>query len=118
MQEEEKINETPVRPLGEQMLGEEPVVVQETPIDMTKVNTASRGEVLCGISFNPSGSDEVATVKRACGYLMDVIEKHREEHAQQGTLTADREFLMNHALGEILNAQMNAVKVITFNPEV
>ena len=48
---------------------------------------------------------------------MDVIEKHREESIQHGTLTADREFLMNHALGEILNAQMNTVKVITFNPE-
>lgn len=117
MQEEEKINVTPVGTNGEQSLGEEPVVVSETPIDMSKVATTSRGERLCGITFNPSGSDEVATVKRACAYLMDVIEKHREESIQHGTLTADREFLMNHALGEILNAQMNTVKVITFNPE-
>ena len=78
MQEKEKINVSPVGTNGEQVLGEEPVVVQETPIDMTKVSMTSRGERLCGISFNPSGSEEVATVKRACAYLMDVIEKHRE----------------------------------------
>jgi hypothetical protein len=118
MQEEEKINTSPVGTNGEQVLGEEPVVVQETPIDMTQVSMTSRGERLCGISFNPSGSDEVATVKRACAYLMDVLEKHREENSQHGTLTADREFLINHALGQVLNAQMNVVKVITFDPEV
>lgn len=118
MSEEEKINETPVQPNGGQVLGEEPVVVQETPIDMSKVSLTSRGEKIVGINFNPSANSEVDTVKRACAFLIDTIEKHREENIQHGTLTADREFLMNHALGEILNAQMNVVKVITFNPEV
>lgn len=92
----------------------EPTIVNEELIDMTKVSDISRGEKLVGINFNPSADTEVDTVKRACAYLIDVIEKHREEHAQHGTLTADREFLMNHALGEIINAQMNVVKVITF----
>jgi len=92
----------------------EPTIVNEDIIDMTKVSDVSRGESLIGINFNPSADTEVDTVKRACAYLIDVIEKHREEHGQHGTLTADREFLMNHALGEIINAQMNVVKVITF----
>lgn len=92
----------------------EPTIVNEELVDMSKVSDTSRGEKLVGISFNPSGNAEVDTVKRACAYLIDVIEKHREEHGHHGTLTADREFLMNHALGEILNAQMNVVKVITF----
>ena len=95
----------------------EPTIVNEDLVDMSKISDVSRGEKLVGIGFNPSGNSEVDTVKRACAYLIDVIEKHREEHGHHGTLTADREFLMNHALGEILNAQMNTVKVITFNPE-
>ena len=92
----------------------EPTVVNEELVDMSKISTESRGEKLVGITFNPSGDNEVNTVKRACAYLIDVIEKHREESAQNGTLTADREFLMNHAIGEVINAQMNVVKVVTF----
>jgi len=92
----------------------EPTIVNEELLDMSKVSEVSRGEQLVGINFNPSANSEVDTVKRACAYLIDVIEKHREEHGHHGTLTANREFLMNHAIGEILNAQMNVVKVITF----
>jgi len=92
----------------------EPTIVNEELLDMSKVSEISRGEELVGISFNPSANSEVDTVKRACAYLIDIIEKHREEHGHHGTLTANREFLMNHAIGEILNAQMNVVKVITF----
>ena len=92
----------------------EPTIVDEQQVDMSKISTESRGEKLVGITFNPSGHDEVNTVKRACAYLIDVIEKHREESTNNETLTADKEFLMNHAIGEILNAQMNVVKVITF----
>jgi hypothetical protein len=92
----------------------EPTIVNEEKVDMSKISTQSRGERLVGITFNPSGNSEVDTVKRACAYLIDVIEKHREDSIQHGTLTADREFLMNHAIGEIINAQMNVVKVVTF----
>jgi hypothetical protein len=92
----------------------EPTIVNEEKVDMSKISTQSRGERLVGITFNPSGNSEVDTVKRACAYLIDVIEKHREDSIQHGTLTADREFLMNHAISEIINAQMNVVKVVTF----
>jgi hypothetical protein len=92
----------------------EPTIVNEEKVDMSKISTQSRGERLVGITFNPSGNSEVDTVKRACAYLIDVIEKHREDSIQHGTLTADREFLMNHAISEIINAQMNVVNVVTF----
>lgn len=92
----------------------EPTIVNEDLIDMTKISEISRGEALIGINYNPSINGEVETIKRACAYLIDVIEKHREEHGQHGTLTADRELLMNHAITEIINAQMNVEKVITF----
>lgn len=92
----------------------EPTIVNEEKVDMSKISSESRGEKLVGITFNPSGDNEVNTVKRACAYLIDVIEKHREELKHSGTLSTDKEFLMDHAIGEILNAQMNVVKVITF----
>lgn len=92
----------------------EPTIVNEEKIDMSKISEISRGEQLVGINFNPSKNVDVDVIKRACAYLIDVIEKHREEHAQHGTLTANRELLMNHAIGEVINAQMNVVKAITF----
>jgi hypothetical protein len=79
-----------------------------------KIPDHTRGEKLVGITFNPSANSEVDTVKRACAFLIDTLEKHREDAIEHGTLTADREFLINHALGEVINAQMNVVKVITF----
>jgi hypothetical protein len=79
-----------------------------------KIPEQTRGEKLVGISFNPSANSEVDTVKRACAFLIDTLEKHREDAIENGTFTADREFLINHALGEVINAQMNVVKVVTF----
>jgi len=79
-----------------------------------KIPEYTRGEKLVGITFNPSANSEVDTVKRACAFLIDTLEKHREDAIEHGTLTADREFLINHAVGEVINAQMNVVKVITF----
>lgn len=93
----------------------EPTVVSEDQVDMSKVSTISRGENLVGVDFNSTGKVEVETIKRACAFLIDIVEKHREENGQHGTLTANKELLMNHAIGEILNAQMNVVKVITFS---
>ena len=90
-------------------------VVSEDQVDMSKISTISRGERLIGINFNPSGNTEVNTVKRACAYLIDVVEKYRENHEHAGTLTVDKTLLIDNAINLILNTQMNVVKVITFN---
>ena len=79
-----------------------------------KIPEFTRGEKLVGITFNPSANPEVDTVKRASAFLIDTLEKHRENAREHGTLTADREFLINHAIGEVINAQMNVVKAITY----
>ena len=89
-------------------------VVSEDQVDMSKISTISRGERLIGINFNPSGNTEVDTVKRACAYLIDVVEKYRENHEHAGVLTVDKTFLINNAINQILNAQINVVKVLTF----
>lgn len=82
-----------------------------------KIPEFTRGEKLVGITFNPSANPEVDTVKRASAFLIDTLEKHRENAREHGTLTADREFLINHAIAEVINAQMNVVKAITFQAQ-
>lgn len=70
----------------------------------------SFGEKLVGITFNPSNDDKVYKAKRLCGELADLIKDDymSKESSTMGTR------LFEHAIGEILNAQMNAVKVLTF----
>lgn len=75
----------------------------------TALGTLSFGEKLVGLSFNPSNDDKVSKAKRLCADLMDLVNEERvgKETTQLETL------LYNHTVGEILNAQMNVVKVLT-----
>ena len=92
-----------------------PTIVNEELIDMDKISEVSRGEQLVGLSFNPSANSEVDTVKRACAYLIDVVEKYRVNNEHAETLTTNKKLLVDNAIIQILNTQMNVVKVITFN---
>jgi len=69
----------------------------------------SFGERLVGLTFNPSGDDKVATAKRLCAQLADLIE---EDYKNNETTTL-KNALYVHTVGEILNAQMNCVKLLT-----
>lgn len=89
-------------------------VVSEDQVDMSKISTISLGEKLTDADFIPSSNTEVDTVKRACAYLIDVVEKYRENHEHAGVLTVDKTLLINNAINQILNAQINVVKVLTF----
>ena len=68
------------------------------------------GEKLVGFNFNPSNDDSVSKAKRLCADLADLLndQKMKQETSQL------RELLFRHTIGEILNAQMNVVKVLTF----
>ena len=68
------------------------------------------GEKLVGLSFNPSNDDKVSKSKRLCADLADLV---KDEFTQSECSALQRQ-LFDHAIGEILNAQMNAVKVLTF----
>lgn len=76
-------------------------------------NTNSReltyGEKLVGITFNPSADDKVSKAKKLFADAADLL---REEY-QASEVTPLKDLLYNQAMGEILNAQMNVVKVLT-----
>ncbi len=67
------------------------------------------GEKLVGLTFNPSNDDKVSKAKRLCAELADLLhdEVSNNERSEHSAI------LINHTYGEILNAQMNVVKVLT-----
>ena len=67
------------------------------------------GEQLVGATFNPSGDDKVAKAKQLCAELADLL--YEDYISTESTVLKDK--LMDHAVGEILNAQMTVVKVLT-----
>ena len=67
------------------------------------------GEKLVGLTFNPSGDEKVQRAKELCAELADLLNNHNDGH--KPTELSQR--LFNHTVGEILNAQMNVVKVLT-----
>ena len=67
------------------------------------------GEKLVGLNFNPSNDDKVSKAKRLCAELADLL----YEDYNMNETTGLKNQLYNHTVGEILNAQMNVVKVLT-----
>lgn len=70
---------------------------------------STMGQRLVGLDFNPSGDSKVQRVKEICAELADLL---RPEI--QSSSSPLKRYLYEHAIGEILNAQMNVVKVLTF----
>ena len=66
------------------------------------------GHQLVGLDFNPSGNPEVTRVKELAAEMAEILKKSYE--TERGPL---KSLLFDHAVGEILNAQMAVVKVIT-----
>lgn len=68
------------------------------------------GEQLVGMSFNPSGDPKVQRAKELCAELADLLHDDFKSTAEPSLMKKD---LYNHSIGQILNAQMNVVKVLT-----
>jgi hypothetical protein len=75
------------------------------------MNELTFGEKLVGLTFNPSGNANVQRAKELCAELADLIYKDYENKKE---VTDFYDYLYEHTVGEILNAQMNVVKVLTF----
>jgi hypothetical protein len=69
----------------------------------------SFGQKLVGLTFNPSGDEKVNKAKQLCADLADLIYQDR----QSRETTQLESILYPHTIGEILNAQMNVVKLLT-----
>jgi len=82
---------------------EEEVTVKETKI-------LSFGEILVGIEFDPTNEDKVTKVKNLMAEIANIV---LEEYNAEGK-SPIKSLLFDHAIGEIVSAQMAAVKVITF----
>ena len=71
----------------------------------------SFGKKLVGLNFNPSGDDKVYKAKLLCAELADLVTEH--VYAAKPQASVLEATLYNHTIGEILNAQMNVVKLLT-----
>lgn len=83
---------------------------QEAEVMVIQEKLLSFGEILVGIEFNPSNDDKVAKVKQLMAEVANIM-KDAYNESQKSPV---KSLLFDHAVGEILNAQMSAVKVITF----
>lgn len=68
------------------------------------------GERLVGLNFNPSNDDKVGQAKKLFAQIADLVEEHKNRPEETTQLESQ---LYPHTIGEILNAQMNVVKLLT-----
>lgn len=108
--EAEYVKELMVRELGESQIKEPETLIDWDAMEKTTGGGLSFGEKLVGYTFNPSGDAKVQRAKELCSQLADLI---KDDYMSKESSTMGSR-LFNHAIGEILNAQMNAVKVLTF----
>lgn len=78
-------------------------------MEKTQQPNLTFGEKLVGIQFNPAADDKVAKAKRLCADLADLL--YNDHKGESVSDLYDN--LYHHAIGEILNAQMTVVKVLT-----
>lgn len=76
---------------------------------LTGEQSFSFGQKLVGLTFNPSGDLKVQRAKELCAELADLLQDHMSSKESWPL----EQQLYNHTIGEILNAQMNVVKVLT-----
>ncbi len=89
------------------------VELPENVDGIIKVNEAkvlSFGEQLVGIEFNPSNDAGVAKVKELFAEAANIL----KDSYQEGPGNPIKSLLFDHAVGELVSAQMAVVKVITF----
>ena len=68
-------------------------------------------EKLVGLTFNPSGDEKVQRAKELCAELADLLNQNADPNPERPLCR----LLFDKAIGDILDAQMNVVKVLTFN---
>jgi hypothetical protein len=72
------------------------------------------GEKLVGLSFTPSENEKVDRANKLFAEAADLLKDHIIEVREKKGLSLMGADIFSHAIGEILNAQMCTVKVLTF----
>jgi len=82
--------------------------VPENDSEMNNTKALTFGQRLVGLDFNPSGDPDVIRVKELAAEIAEILKDNYEKERHPL-----KSLLFDHAIGEILNAQMAVVKVIT-----
>jgi hypothetical protein len=69
----------------------------------------SFGEQLIGIDIDSPETDDVTKVKKLFAEVAEIMKKNYSENSKHPV----KSLLFDHAVGEITNAQMSVVKVLT-----
>ena len=83
--------------------------MENQPTGIEEKRILSFGEQLVGLTFNPSGDEDVQKVKELAAEMAEILKRRYSNDPK----TPVKSLLFDHAVGEILNAQMTVVKVIT-----
>jgi hypothetical protein len=78
----------------------------EAVIENPNKEEISIGKRLIG-NFNPDGDENVLKAKQMCADLIDMVVEHQKTKGAIG-------MLVDHTISEVLNAQMNVVKILTY----
>ncbi|WP_101774967.1 hypothetical protein [Pasteurella oralis] len=74
----------------------------------------TKGKKLVGITFNVENRDDVHECKKYFAAAIDQLEECRKIAQQCGTLNVEKEMFLDEAEKRIIDAQMWAVKAITY----
>lgn len=86
--------------------------VVSVPEGQTIIETKilSFGELLVGIEFDSANEDKVVKVKSMMAEIANLMKDNYNSEQKSPV----KSLLFDHAVGELVNAQMAVVKVITF----
>ena len=88
-----------------------PVVEIPNEISVNETKVLSFGELLVGIEFNTANEDKVAKVKKLMAEAANILKDSYTNDESRGPV---KSLLFDHAVGELVSAQMAVVKVITY----
>lgn len=82
-----------------------------------EVSELTNGQKLVGLTFNPSGREDVNKAKQLSADLIDLVEANYNQVTDNGKAMASwyRAVLRTAAINATITAQMAVVKVLTWN---
>lgn len=78
-------------------------------MEVKEIKVPSFGEQLIGVEYNPTSEDQVIKIKSMFAEIAELMKKDYTENNRHPL----KSLLFDHAVGEIVNAQMAVVKLIT-----